>query len=205
VETVKAIASNIKMTTVPDNDPNSPVALKVTLKAYMSIDEALHEIMERSKQPRQMPPDEPGASKAYELTGEALARVLEKIHLDKVPLKSKVWHENLDEAQMVVARWIWDKAWKYMGDDKSYEMYEFRYLCDYNINHEMAVMARMALAFAYFMKKYPSENKQRVLMALNALSLGIRADTLPNRKRMADLVEISKFGWITDELLNELI
>ena len=52
------------------------------------------------------------------------------------------------------------------------------FLCEYNMDHELAMWSRIALVFADFVKRHPSVDKRLVIGELVGLSVGIPARKL---------------------------
>jgi hypothetical protein len=147
----------------------------------MDLHEALKKVLDAAKQPKQFPP----GAKPVALAGEAFVRAV-----SSEQLKGQAWHESLTPAQETVCRWIWETCVQY---HKPWEPFEFAFLCDYNVNHELAVWARIALVISEFLKLHPSVNKREVLGDLVQLSAGVSVRRLKSR-RAKELAELWKQG-----------
>ena len=130
----------------------------------MDLEEALDEVLAAAKLPKQHPP-EAKPTEVTELVGEAAMEAI-----DAGGLKVKAWHESLSPAQEVVCRWIWETCVKH---HKPWEKFEVGFLYEYNINHELAIWARIALVFGEFVNRHPSVEKRLVIGDLIGLSTGI--------------------------------
>jgi len=65
----------------------------------INVTEALKEVLDAAKQPKQFP----SGAKPVALTGEALVRAI-----NSKQVKGRAWHESLTPAQETVCRWIWE-------------------------------------------------------------------------------------------------
>jgi hypothetical protein len=147
----------------------------------MDLTEALKEVLDAAKQPKQFP----SGAKPVPLAGEALVTVV-----SSEQMKRRAWHESLTPAQETVCRWIWETCVQY---HKPWEAFEVGFLYEYNVNHELAVWARIALVFSEFLKLHPSVNKREVLGDLLQLSAGVSAKRLKG-SRAKELTELWKQG-----------
>jgi hypothetical protein len=143
----------------------------------MDLHEALKEVLDAAKQPKQFP----SGAKRVPLATEVLVTTV-----STEQIKGRAWHESLTPAQKTVCRWIWETCVQY---DKPWEAFEGGFLCEYNVNHELAVWARIAHVFSDFLKRHPSVNKREILGDLLQLSAGVSVKRLKNRraKELADL------------------
>lgn len=144
----------------------------------MDLSEALKEVLDAAKQPKQFPP---GAAPTA-LSGDAFVKA--------TGLKSQVWHESLTPAQETVCRWIWETCAQHYDP---WERFEFGFLCEYNTNHELAVWARIALVFNEFIQRHPSVNKRELIGELCGLSAGAGVRKLKGR-RAKELTDLWKRG-----------
>jgi hypothetical protein len=147
----------------------------------MDLAEALKEVLDAAKQPKQFPS---GAKRAA-LAGEAFVSAI-----DSEQLKGQSWYESLTPAQKMVCRWIWETCAQHY---KPWEPFELGFLCEYNNNHELAVWVRIARIFAEFIKIHPSANKREIVDDLLQLSAGVPVKRLKNR-RAKELAELWKQG-----------
>lgn len=147
----------------------------------MDLDEAMSEVLDAAKQPKQAPP---GVTPTP-LSGDAFDKAV-RSH----DLKSQAWHESLTPAQETVCRWIWETCGRHY---EPWEPFEFGFLCDYNTNHELAVWVRIAHVFDAFVKRYRSVDKRVVLGELCRLSAGARLMTLKGG-RARELKELWEKG-----------
>ena len=143
----------------------------------MELREALDEVLEAAKQPKQFPP---GVTPQL-LVGDAI---------DSADLKGRVWHESLTPAQEMVCRWVWETCAQHY---QPWERFEVGFLYDYNTSHELAVWVRIAIVFGEFLERHPSANKRDVLGALCRLSAGASIRTLKG-SRAKELTELWKQG-----------
>jgi hypothetical protein len=127
----------------------------------MDLEDALDEVLAAAKLPKQHPPEATPA----ELIGEAAMEVVEAGQL-----KARAWHESLSPAQETVCRWIWETCAKHY---EPWEKFEVGFLYDYNVSHELATWARIAVVFCEFIKRHPSVDKRLVIGELCGLSAGI--------------------------------
>ena len=141
----------------------------------MDLHEALEEVLDAVKQPKQYPP----GMTPVALSGDAI---------DAKDLKARVWHESLTPAQETVCRWVWETCAQH---NEPWEKFEVGFLYDYNISHELAVWVRIALVFAEFVKRHPSVNKRQVISELCRLSAGSRVTELKG-SRAKELTELWK-------------
>jgi hypothetical protein len=139
--------------------------------------EALKEVLDAVKQPRQYPP---GVTPVT-LPGDAI---------DSQDMKAQVWHESLTPAQEMVCRWVWENCARHY---EPWEKFEVGFLYDYNISHELAVWVRIASVFGEFHKRHPSVNKRQVIGELCRLSAGSRVTELRG-KRAKELTELWEQG-----------
>jgi hypothetical protein len=139
--------------------------------------EALKEVLDTAKQPRQAP----AGMTPVALSGD---------DLDTQELKARAWHESLTPAQEAVCRWVWDNCAQHY---EPWEQFEVGFLYDYNISHELAVWVRIAMVFAEFVKLHTSVNKRQVIGELCRLSAGSRVAELKGR-RAEELTELWKQG-----------
>ena len=123
--------------------------------------------------------------KPIPLTSEVLIGVA-----DSQQVKSRAWHDSLTPAQETVCRWIWETCGQHY---KPWEPFEFGFLCDYNVNHELATWARIAVVFADFLKLHPSVNKRETLGELVRLSAGVAIKKFKG-SRAKELTELWKQG-----------
>jgi hypothetical protein len=139
----------------------------------MELQEALQEVLDTARQPRQYPPGVTPIS----LSGAAI---------DTEGLKGRAWHESLTPAQEKVCRWVWETCAQH---HEPWERFEVGFLYDYNISHELAVWVRIATVFREFVKRHPSVNKRDVIGELCRLSAGSRVRQLKG-SRAKELTEI---------------
>jgi hypothetical protein len=132
----------------------------------MELQDALDEVLDAAKRPKQYP----AGAKAIAVTNEAIVGAGYS-----GPLKTRAFHESLSPAQETVCRWIWETC---ANHRVHWEKFEFGFLCDYNVDHELAMWARIALIFAEFVKRHPSVNKRIVVQELCALSAGAQVTVL---------------------------
>ena len=128
----------------------------------MEFAEALQEVLDAAKQPRQYPP---GVT-PIPLSGAAI---------DTEGLKGRVWHESLTPAQEMVCRWVWENCARHY---EPWERFEVGFLYEYNTSHELAVWVRIAMVFKEFVGRHPSVNKRDVIGSLCRLSAGGRVTHL---------------------------
>lgn len=147
----------------------------------MDLHEALKEVLDAAKQPKQFPS---GAKRAA-LAGEAFVSTVDSEHL-----KGQSWYESLTPAQNVVCRWVWETCAQHY---KEWEPFQSGFLCEYNVNHELAVWVRIARIFAEFIKIHPSANKREIVDDLCQLSAGVSVKKLKG-KRVKELAELWKQG-----------
>jgi len=139
--------------------------------------EALQEVLDAARQPKEHPP----GMTPVALSGDAIGTM---------DLRARAWHESLTPAQEMVCRWVWESCAQH---DEPWEQFEVGFLYDYNISHELAVWVRIALVFAEFLKQHPSVNKQQVIGELCRLSAGSRVTELKGN-RAKELTELWKQG-----------
>ena len=147
----------------------------------MDVTEALREVLDAAKQPKQFP----CGAKPVALTGEALLRAAES---HKV--KGRAWHESLTPAQETVCRWIWETCAQHW---EAWEKFEVGFLFDYNVDHELAMWVRIAHVFSEFLKRHPSVNKREVLGDLCRASAGAPMSGFKGA-RAKELTELWKQG-----------
>ena len=147
----------------------------------MELQEALKEVLDAAKQPKQFP----AGAKPVALTGDAFTKFAKSQQV-----KSQAWHESLTPAQEMVCRWVWEICAQHY---KPWEPFEFGFLCDYNVNHELAVWARIAIVFAEFLRIHPSVNKRELLADVCQLSAGGSVRRLKG-SRAKELTELWKQG-----------
>ena len=147
----------------------------------MKLQEALKEVLDAAKQPKQFPP----GAKPVALTGDALVGVI-----NTKQVKARAWHESLTPAQEIVCRWVWETCAQHY---KPWEPFEFGFLCDYTVNHELDVWARIAIVFTEFLRIHPSANKRETIGDLCRLSAGTVAKSFKG-SRAKELTELWKQG-----------
>ena len=143
----------------------------------MELHEALEEVLDAAKQPKEYP----SGVTPVALSGDAI---------DTHGMKARAWHEALTPAQGTVCRWVWKTCAQHY---EPWEKFEVGFLYDYNISHELAVWVRIASVFAEFLKRHPSVNKRQVIGELCRLSAGSRVPELRG-SRAKELTELWKQG-----------
>lgn len=129
----------------------------------MDLNEALDEVVAAAKQPKQFPP---GVT-PLPVSGDAIS-------LTKITAK-RARRESLTPAQETVCRWVWETCAKHY---KAWEPFEAGFLFDCNVNHELAMWAKMAHVFSEFLGRHRSLNKRELLGELCRLSAGVSLKTL---------------------------
>jgi hypothetical protein len=140
----------------------------------MEVIEALRAVLDAAKRPKQFPP---GVTPT-ELSGDAF--------LQAKALKAKAWHESLTLVQEMACRRVWETCGRHY---EPWERFEFAFLCEYNIDHELAVWIRIAIVFQDFVKRHPSVKKRHVIGSLCGLSAGDPVTVLKER-RARELTEL---------------
>ena len=147
----------------------------------MDFDEALREVLEEARHPRELPEG------AFAVTAEELLRMSERGEL-----RQEAQHETLSEAQQVVARWTWERCGRHLG--QHFEEWEAGFLFDGNPSRELRVWVRIALAHEMFRSLHPSADATAVVETLVAMSCGQRPDRVAGkklgRKRLQELQDL---------------
>jgi hypothetical protein len=144
-------------------------------RGKMELDEALKEVLDAAKQPKQYPPG-------------ATPMALKGDDFRKKPVNVQAWHDSLTPAQETVCRWIWETCGQHY---EPWEKFEVGFLFDYNVNHELAVWSRVAIVFDSFVKRHPSVNKRDVIYDLCRLSAGTSVKKMSG-SRAKELTELWK-------------
>lgn len=127
----------------------------------MDLEEALNEVLTAAKLPKQHPTEATPTA----LVGEAAMEASESGRY-----RVRAWHESLSPAQETVCRWIWETCAQHY---EPWEKFECGFLCEYNVNHELATRARIALVFDEYLERHPSVDKRLVIGELCGLATGI--------------------------------
>ncbi len=140
----------------------------------MTFDEAFDEVMKAAEQPRIVPEG---------------TRTLTEPDLDDRQYRSgDMKHEELTEAQTIVAKWIWTHCGHYLGP---YERWEAGFCQDLNVNHEIALWVKLMVIFHMFHKRHPSESPDNIINTLCSISAGFNRSVL-SEKRTAELKRMIK-------------
>ena len=132
----------------------------------MKLMQAIEQVFAEAALPRQYPEDWRPMS-----AGDLQA--------DK-PVAQEAQHESLTEAQEAVCRWVWEKCGRHLG--QAWEQWESGFLFDASPSRELAVWARIAVAFQGFMRRHPSHEPHPVIQQLVAISSGIAGKFLAARR-----------------------
>jgi hypothetical protein len=148
----------------------------------MNFNDALREVLDEARQAGEEAP--PGAHRATPAEMEAI--------LQHGNAMQEAQHEALSEAQLVVARWTWERCGRHVG--QHLEEWEAGFLFDWNPSRELVLWVRIALACEKFRSWHPSADATAVVETLVALSCGQRPDRVAGkrlgRKRLQELQDL---------------
>jgi hypothetical protein len=125
----------------------------------MNFNEALREVLAQARQPMEVPEG------WHRATAEELEDLLQQSNATQ-----EAQHEELSEAQQVVARWTWERCGQHLG--QHLEQWEAGFLFDWNPSRELVLWVRIALAHEKFGSWHPSADPATAIETLVALSLG---------------------------------
>ena len=147
----------------------------------MDLTDALQEVLDAAKQPRQFPS---GAKRAA-LAGEAFVSAVDPEQAERTAMVRVADARPEDGLPLDLG--------SLRQHYKPWEPFELGFLCEYNVNHELAVWVRIVRIFAEFIKIHPSANKREIVDDLCQLSAGVSVKKLKG-KRAKELAELWKQG-----------